>query len=614
MHSLSFWLFASTLACVSSILYVEGSATGSKPCGCPNMAKLKPPNHTTCDTNCANFNNFLLYLDDGRVTKKFRGTGLGGIWIDVPQPSDNYTSNAIDNGTSKKLKVKDAVLGFCIFCSILDININDTGAYTLLVKNGTATKQCPSDATGFLCSKCANGTYHNMGRRCVKCNNRALHWFLFILAEFVPITLVFLALLLTNLSLVSGPLNASIFFAQTITTTMDLTGDGFIPLTNITNSSKVTYALKAAYSLVYQPFNLNFAYPFTNELCLLTYPFYLPYLVIQYVVALYPLLLLLLLLLIQFILKKEFKFIQLVKEDSSRQNIFASIILLSYAKFTLVSAYIIAPNPLYNQYGTHVKSVLIYDPTFEFFDKDHAAYAAIAIMVYIFAVLLPLFLFILRHSKSPKNQRGIQEDDDTVPPNSDVETKSEKIIATIIKPFHVDFKETCQHPICCAKSKRWRSLACGIHGDHLGMPGFYFLLRILLLVIFILAPNFFRFIVQFILQQLVCIIVAAVVFVLQPYKRQWVNNLDGIVFLLLAFINTVSIYQYFLTISGQSLSTLAFAVQYILIFLPSIWMTLYITYHVYTFCKRKRISRPAELVASSTKYHTFTNGAADKDK
>ena len=576
------------IACFLSLVIVTESQD-STACGCRGQL-IKRLMQGQC-IDCGTYGQRVLY--DGGNVSSFRGNSAGVTLVSLPD------SDELD----EIIQVNDTVLGFCLFCSILDIETNTTGAFTLLVENDTYVSQCPPNATGFLCSECESGTYHNIGRHCVECNNRALHWFLFILAEFVPITLVFLALLFTNLSLVSGPLNASIFFAQTITTTMDLTGDGFIPLTNITGSSKLTYALTATYSLIYQPFNLNFAYPFTNDLCLLTYSYYLPYFVIQYLVALYPLLLLLLLLLIQFILKKELKFIQLVKEDSSRQNVFASIIILCYAKFTLVSAYVIAPNPLYNQYGKVVQRVPFYDPSLKYLKEGHSAYFAVAIMVYIFVMLLPLFLFLLRHSKQENDQFYDEEES---------ETRLEKAIATIIKPFHTDFKETCERSIlCCGKTKRWRSILCGLHADQIGMAAFYLLLRIVLLTIFILAPNYLPFIVQFILQQLACIITAAIFITARPYKRMWVNVLDAIVFLLLTFINTISIYQYFLTITYQNLSKLGFAVQYILIFLPGIWIVLYICYHVCTFCRetrcgrsQRRQSRPAQLIRS-TQYNTF---------
>ena len=502
----------------------------------------------------------------------------------------------------------DTLLGFCLSCSTLGIKTATTGAFTLL----TVTEHgvlCPSNATGFLCSKCASGTYHNLGRRCVECNNWALHWFLFILAEFVPITLVFLALLFTNFSLVSGPLNASIFFAQTVTTTMDLTGDGFIPLTNITGSSKLTYALTATYNLIYQPFNLNFAYPFTNDLCLLTPSSYLPYFAIQYLVALYPLLLLLLLLLIQLILKKELTFIQLVREDLLHQNVFASIIILCYAKFILVSAYIMAPNLLYNQYGNNVKTVLLYDPSVTYLKHGHSAYVAIAIVVYVFAALLPVFLLLLRYSKTQHSHLGESADEDTTPDSALTETKLEKAIATIINPFHADFKKARKHST--HRAKRWRSIVCGLHKDHAWMPAFYLFLRIVLLTVFTLAPSYLTFITQFLIQQSVCILTAAILIIAKPYKQQrrWVNRLDAIVFLLLIFINMVSMYQYFLTSTGQDLSPAAFAIQYTFIFLPGVWMMLYISYCIYAFsknrfCKRHGTASSINLT-ESIQYGTF---------
>ena len=479
-------------------------------------------------------------MDDDPQFYSVRGYGL------FPDLPSGVTAN-VNNETV-------FLAGYCYFCAILDLETSLTGQFAPL-HNGTST--CQDHSHGLLCGYCDDGYYRNLGGQCVACDNSRLvrDWFLYLASQFVPITVWFFALLFMNKSLIGGALNSAIFFAQMVTTTMDLNGDGFIPISNLTEGNlHIAYGVESVYHLIYQPFNLNFFYPFVEELCLLKTPTYLPYLALQYIVAFYPLVLIGIVLFVNWldnhnmtITEKCRMFLRCCIPENifqSSPKVFASFMLLSYQKFVLISAMLINFNRLIKRNGDTARYVPFYDPSFHYFKGSHIAYAAIAILIYLFAFALPILLVVICHNKQRQKCKWIDD--------------------FILEPFQKHYRQRCNGN--CCKYHRLR-----LHESR-WVAGLYFFLRLALLTIFVFAPSSYRFVVQFVLQQLVCLAAAVFFFIYQPYAKSWHNKLDAFFLLLLAFINTLSIYQYFLTTDDKPLSLPAFIAQYILIFVPFLWM------------------------------------------
>ena len=68
--------------------------------------------------------------------------------------------------------------------------------------------------------------------KCVKCKHSksSYYWVFYILVAVVPVTIFFFVIMLFHISVTRGALNSFVLFAQLITTTFDITGDGTIPL------------------------------------------------------------------------------------------------------------------------------------------------------------------------------------------------------------------------------------------------------------------------------------------------------------------------------------------------------------------------------------------------
>ena len=522
---------------------------------------------------CGTYDGNILYITNNQeadicITEIQNGFGFGNITLEVED--GNFSS----------------VVGVCKLCINVNRNSSDTGPTINLVVNGTRQDICHPNAEGLLCSDCITGFYHNLDTECVECNHVERDWFLFILAEFLPITLMFFILLFTNFSLVSGALNSSIFFAQMVTTTMDLEGNGYIPLVNLTHGNhNVAYSITAVYKFIYGPLNLDFFSPFIDKVCLFKRESYLPYFAVQYAVAFYPLFLVGILITINQLYTCNITLVQKCRKHlscclrllttdlrESSRNVLASFILLAYTKFALISTYLITPNILYDSAGRVVKRVPYYDANIEYFKGNHTALAVIALFILLFVALLPFLLVVLRY------EMGLTPSPSCIS------------IDVFLEPYQRPFKRGCNGN-CCSDRRQYKKISLKIH-DYRWVAGVYFFLRLSLLIAFIATNTVF---VQFIVQQLVCILGAVLFLFIQPYDNMNLNKLDVFMLLVLAFINTLSIYQYYLASRAFPLSLTTFIIQYILIFIPAVWIAIYIMYNLYHFFKRCQRSQRYNL-------------------
>ena len=534
----------------------------------------------SCCPGCNNPNG--LKCDNGLDTTAYRGHAPGVLNISA------VSELGLPSNTSEHISI--TVYGFCRFCNILSFNTTTTGSRVVVVKgNDTEVNLCRENAEGFLCSQCSEGFYHNKGFECVPCDNLARDWSLYLLSQLVSMTVMFFILYITNFSIVAGGMNAAIFFAQMVTTTMDLRGNGFIPIANVTDGdSELAFGLTAVYQFIYGPWNLDFFTPFVNEVCLFHKESYLYYFIVEYLLAFYPLILVSIVTFIYFIrshlcqqckdcLRSIGQCFSTKWKQSSR-NILASFLVLSYTKFGLISINAAAPNKIYDVWGKELQVVSYFDATVKLYSPDYLAVFVIAVCAFSFLGILPIFLILLRYEINGREQS----------------TKC-NWIDVVLEPYQKHFKDHCNKRDCkhCnSQNKYLCKISFRLH-DYRWVPAIYFVMRLVLLVISALAQDFQR---QFIYQQIVCIIGAGFILFLQPYKNDWLNKVEVFMLLLLAFINTLSIYQYYLTISGLSLSLGAFIIQYVLIFVPALWIAFHVLCSFYKkYCLRRQDNTVSDL-------------------
>ena len=496
------------------------------------------------------------------------------------------------------------VAGLCKFCS--SVYTREIGNYVQL----NATFQCVDNRKGTLCSKCANGTAPAVNSRnyeCVPC--KKFNFFGYILLQIGCLSFLMLFIYIFDFFPASGALNAAVFFAQTITTTLQPNGVGFIPIQTISNHSRgVDDALDALYGI----WNVVFVNPLIPPFCYFEQMnSMMIVLVVNCTIAFLPLLLLIGLILLVHILREccgrflkpydQFSsllgsliscgpgpfFMKLTGFDAkkSKQTLFASALFLSYTKFFISILYILTPTTLVYPNGSYADMVIYLDGEWGFFRAQHLYYAVPALCIGAFMLIgFPLSLLILRYDKD--RDTGTQ-----VPQSKQARFASfcsRMLDHYLLYPFQKDFQWGHRKRKPCSGVKLWK-LSWGLH-DYRWMAGWYFMLRLALFATFIISTEFM---VQLVVQQLLCVLGVIMSVSLRPYRLWLHNRIDACVFLLLASINTLSMYQYHWTSTDKKLSRWAFIVQYSIAFIPAAMMAGYFFIKLRLNWMKKGLALPA---------------------
>ena len=408
--------------------------------------------------------------------------------------------------------------------------------------------------TGILCGKCKDGYGHAINSakyRCVYCNdtNIAANATYYVLSVYLPLFILFAAIILFNIKLTTGPANAFIVYSQVVASTFDLDGDDHIPLKSIT---KHMHVLLKAYRIPYDIFNLKFLERFIPPLCLGTNLNILDLLQLDYVVAVFPLLMIIVVL--AFLKLRDHVCrckLQKLKIGDSLVHAFAAFILLSYTRFSLDSSYLVNLQPLLDKNGNPVGPQRAYYAGQ--FSADEPKYT----LRYYLPACIVFATFV------------------AIPP-------------LLLLEYPVKLLEWCINKVNFLRmfypvDKVYILLDTfqGCYRNKMRFfAGLYFLFRLIINVSYILTDDYGQ---QFVLQQIVCTIFVVLIALCQPYtkEKKIFNYVDTLIFANLALLNALSLYLYTFSQANpsQPLPVSAFVIQYILVFLPLIYMIGYLLWY-----------------------------------
>lgn len=267
-------------------------------------------------------------------------------------------------------------------------------------------KFCRSmNRTGALCGRCLPGHYptaYSFNWSCGFCPSVGRNWVLYIMAAYLPLTAFCLLLLFFKVNLVSSQLYAAVNFCQSVS----------LPV-----AARVVFAksytgvvgVKWVWSL-YGVWNLDFFRPFHSGFCLGIG--ILPTLVLDYMIAAYPLFLILITYFLIVLYDKNYRvivvlcrpfkalFSRLRKNwsiQTSMIDAFATFFILSNIKFLSVSFDLLVPTKVYELHldGYNSSLALYYAPDIEYFGKEHIPFAILAILVLFFLVIVPITVLVL---------------------------------------------------------------------------------------------------------------------------------------------------------------------------------------------------------------------------
>ena len=441
----------------------------------------------------------------------------------------------------------------------------------------------PLNRTGVLCSDCIENfapAFNSPSFECTECTQLSSghNWLWYVLIRLLPLIVFFIIVVALHVNLTSGPANAFILFAQVIVTSVDLGDGSAVSFSRISNAQEV---FRDLYLVVYGVANLDFFHGLFKPICLAPNIDTLQLISFEYVHAGVPLFLMLIFYLLVelyergvepvFFLCKPFHtcFAYLQRRWSIQRSVidgFATFIILSYTKFTILSFYFLAPTPLIDISGEQIDRVLYYNGNIKYLSEQHLPYFITSLVLSVFFVIIPPLLLLVYPLKALKKC-----------------AKSGKCHCRPrclhgVKTRFNHFLDTFQG---CYKD--------GTNGtrDCRYFAGLYFIFRILLvLVYYTSAPDW---ILQFLIKQFLFSAAVLLFAVVRPYSEEFYNNLDTAIFTILAFLNVFTLYiSYRVEESSEpAMHWYYFAFQYLLIYIPIVYMVCFLARRFWMSYKRK---------------------------
>ena len=263
--------------------------------------------------------------------------------------------------------------------------------------------------TGILCGSCLPGHYslaYSFGINCIPCPSAKMNWLWYIMAAYLPLTFLYIFILLCNINTTRSHLLPLVYFCQSLSMSYIIRD---LKVESNSYSSMVVTIVKLFLSF-YGVWNLDFFRPMYSDLCLGIG--ILPTLALDYAIAVYPLLLIIITYFLITLHDKGYRIYQIVCRPfqvlfspfrgtvdikASIIDVFVTFFLFSNVKFFSVSFDFLIPAKVFQLYPDHYNYTLtlLYAGDVEYFGKDHLPYAILAIFVLCLCALLPIVVLAL---------------------------------------------------------------------------------------------------------------------------------------------------------------------------------------------------------------------------
>ncbi len=422
---------------------------------------------------------------------------------------------------------------------------------------------CGIERQGVLCGECqANYSvrFHSYTYRCgpnTLCKFGILFYFI---SELMPLTILFVLVMVSNLSFTSGALNGFILFAQ-LQDSLAIHGNGVLDI--LTEDIFVT----AVHRLIYRFVNFEFFSIEVLSFCLWENATVLDAMAFKYMTIVYALLLVLICVIVmsQSKIRNFFNCLRPKSLRSATIHGLTTFFVMCYSQCARVSIQILGTMHLYKMGPAYAETVLFRSGHLELFEQEHLKYGIPAIFFACF-LLIPPPLILIFYPLAFK-VLGLCKLSETKPVNR----ISKYIPIQLLDSFQSCFKD------------EFRFFA-----------GLYFLYRVATMVVFVASRNLTEF---YITLEFLLIIALSVHCIVQPYKKRWHNVIDSLLFANLAIINGISLYH-FLTIvegkeSNKELHNVRFSIkiQVILIYIPLVVIAIIFIINIFKKVKDHCISK-----------------------
>ena len=438
----------------------------------------------------------------------------------------------------------------------------------------------PMNRKGLVCSECIDGfgpSLTSIGYQCANCTDAWYGVPLFLFLEFVPITILYLTILVFRISWTSAPMTSFVLFCQLSVYTVtraDPETRSIMQLASTSGYQGITYLTS-----IYGVWNLDFFRYVVPPFCISPKLKIIHVAFLGYFSAFYPLFLIGITYVCiklysydckpiawiqtraqKYFLKSKMKF----QTKNTVIDVFASFLLLSYTKLMLMFTAFLAFAKIVNVDGSTSRTKLDIDPSVSYFSGEHIPFLLIAVFVLIGPVLLSALLLTLYPIKAVRSLFL----------RCHFGGHSKAALNIFAEKFHNCYRD-------------------GLDGgkDMRSFAGFYFLIRALsVLVTIFLRPYAYgetTWIAEAILFGGSSLLIAAV----RPYKKTYMNIIDALV---LFNISLLSAFLSMFYISIRSPTSIPFSpglLLWMIIIVGSMPLIGLVVYIVRLLLRNKQVSK-----------------------
>ena len=442
---------------------------------------------------------------------------------------------------------------------------------------------CENQRTGVLCGQCRNGhsvLYHSSSLICYKSSKCNVGWILYLVSEILPLTLMFMFVLIFNFNFLSGELNGFIFFAQ-VFDLFSITANGFIWFP--TTAFRALITIRAIYRF------LNFDFFSANHLsfCLWQGATSLDMIVFKFVTVMYALLLIVVTI---WLMNKcnIYQRLSCLRVSTVKRSIIhglSAFLVMVYAQCARVSFKLLDFTKIHAKGFIHVYTAATYQGNLEYFGRQHFPYTIPAIISLLVVVVSPVLILIL-YPSCFKAISFFKLDEYRC-----ISWLLQRVPHALLKPFADSFQS------CFKDNMRF-------------FAGLYFAYRVIILI-GMFAPT--RFTQSYLLLELVLVIIIVIHALAQPYNNRKHNVLDTLLFFNLAVINGITLYNYHYTKHYEQYKYGIHALIHIQLALAYVPLVCFIIYTTFSLIRKAKNRYKFKLVAWNIQLKELMNSDSEDE-
>ena len=460
-----------------------------------------------------------------------------------------------------------ALAGSCIFNCV---NL------TLFVYNSAPTDCASLNRQGTLCGQCLDGytvPAYSYELKCIRCDSELENWGLYILFAFVPLTVFIVIILVFRINVLSPNFNMFVFAAQSVSIPI------FVRVIVFGLSQGDEKFMQVPIILIltaYGIWNLDFfRVNVLPDVCINVIPLHI--LVLDYLIAIYPMLLMVVTYTIVELYGFGFRpllymwkpfhyfFARFRRQwgiQTTIMDAFVTFFFLSTTKLLSVSCDLLIGTRLFTNDGKLYSWNLYYDSSIEYFGREHLPYALLAIGILTAFIAFPTSLLLFYQCKL-----------------FCICLRKCRIKGTILDKFVHIFQKYYKDGSNGTLDCRW-------------FAGFFIINKSLAYFAYSVALNETSYIFIVIL----CISAAAIIVILEPYKEEYkqFNVISANLFLWEALLFTSALYTNQVHILQSGLDD-HFVSAAILSLFPLVYIIVVIIHHL---IRRFRGEKGDELTSS----------------